>query len=84
MTNPTNQKSDYFALVVEITEKYLGPAAERFIRRQIEFHLQKVPEEINYKDITKIKNNVGVALGLLVNDRKMVNQAVNELGSIKK
>ena len=32
--------------VVRITDHYLGPAADRFIRRQIENHLNKHPEEL--------------------------------------
>ena len=73
---------DYFSSVVTITERYLGPASERFIRRQIEFHLEKAPEDISYQDVKKLKDNVGVALGLLVNDKKLVSQAVSDIDSI--
>ena len=73
----------YFASVVDVTENYLGPAAERFIRRQIEFHLEKEPEQISYEDVDKLKENVRVALGLIVNDKAIVEQAVAELEAIK-
>lgn len=80
----TAHNDKYFTQVVEVTEHYLGPAAERFIRRQVEFHLQKKPESLNFTDIHKLSNNVGVALGLLVDDKEVVNQAVHELEKIPK
>lgn len=74
---------DYFRQIVTVTEKYLGPASERFIRRQIEFHLEKEPENITYQDMDKLKNNVGIALGLLVNDKAIVDQAIFDIEKIK-
>jgi len=32
-----------FENIVDITEQYLGPAARRFIVRQVAFHLSKAP-----------------------------------------
>ena len=84
MSDTAQTKENYFKQVVSITERYLGPASERFIRRQIEFHLQKEPENISYEDVSKLSNNVGVALGLLVNDKSVVSQAVSELKQIQK
>jgi hypothetical protein len=74
---------NYFEAIVSVTEKYLGPASERFIKRQIEFHLQKDPKTINKSDVESLKDNVGVALGLLVNDRVLVDQAVKDIESIQ-
>ena len=84
MSDGVQTKENYFNQVVSITERYLGPASERFIKRQIEFHLQKEPENISYEDVSKLSNNVGVALGLLVNDKSVVSQAVSELKQIQK
>ena len=60
--------ADYNKQIVEITKDYLGPAAERFVRRQIEFHLEKSPEEIEAIDINKIAEAISVALGILNRD----------------
>lgn len=76
-------KTSYYTQIVTVTEHYLGPAAERFIRRQVEFHLDKEPESISQSDVQKLKANVGVALGLLVNDKTIVDQAVGEISKIK-
>jgi hypothetical protein len=50
------QENIYLSLV-SITGDYLGPAAERFIDRQISNHLEKEPQTITKKD-------VGVTIGL--------------------
>ena len=38
--------------VVRITHVYLGPAADRFIARQVENHLHKEPEQLSLDDDT--------------------------------
>lgn len=58
--------------IVHITEEYLGPAAKRFINRQIEFHLEKKPTEVTPQDITKLAEWGKVSLGLLTEDKNMV------------
>lgn len=83
MMAATLNPNSYFQKIVAVTEHYLGPAAERFIRRQVEFHLDKDPEELTKADVSKLKSNVGVALGLLVNDKKIVDNAVHEIEDIK-
>jgi hypothetical protein len=73
---------NYYLQVLKITESYLGPAAERFIRRQAEFHLNKKPEDINKEDVKKMRESVRVALGLLVNDKVIVDEAVHKFDGI--
>jgi hypothetical protein len=53
---------------VDISEEYLGPAAERFIRRQISTHLNIKPEKLNHKDIPKLVKWVSLAFALLSNN----------------
>jgi len=74
----------YYRQVVSVTEEFLGPAAERFVNRQIEFRLGKPPETIDRNDIPKLKETLGVALGLLVKDQAMVNQAMHKFDLIIK
>ncbi|HSX48320.1 MAG TPA: hypothetical protein VLF41_02355 [Candidatus Nanoarchaeia archaeon] len=58
--------------IILITEDYLGPAAQRFIDRQITFHLDKKPEQINKADLPKLAEWVKVSLALLTEDRALV------------
>lgn len=74
----------YYQEVVKITELYLGPAAERFINRQIEFHLAKPPEDITKADVVKLRDSVRVALGLLINDKQTVDEAVDKFETLIK
>lgn len=60
--------------VVAITTSYLGPAAERFIARQIETHLDKRPEEITPADLIQLIDWIKIAIALLTDDGKVVEQ----------
>jgi len=68
--------------VVNITKDYLGPAAERFISRQIEFHLKKKPEELTKEDLPKLVEWVRVSIALLTEDSKMVDDCVSRISKL--
>jgi hypothetical protein len=68
-----------FREAVAIVQDYLGPAAERFMTRQIEFHLKKKPDEITKEDVEKLTEWVRVSLGLLTEDKKVVDECVQRL-----
>ncbi len=70
--------------VIGITEDYLGPAADRFIRRQITFHLDKKPEDLSTSDIPKLAEWVKVSLALLTQDRTMVDKCEKEIMALNK
>jgi hypothetical protein len=55
-----------------ITRDYLGPAAERFISRQIHFHLHKTPEMLTKEDIPEFAAWVKVSIEVLTDDNEMV------------
>lgn len=74
--------TNYYQAVVSAAEEFLGPAAERFIRRQIEFHLEKDPATINRADVLKLRDSIGVALSLLVEDRQVVHRAIQRFDDI--
>lgn len=59
--------------VVQVTTDYLGPAAERFITRQIKTHLNKTPDALTKEDLVKLADWIKVAIALLTEDSKMVN-----------
>jgi hypothetical protein len=60
--------------VVLIMEEYLGPAAERFIARQVTFHLHKAPDELSSEDLPKLIEWTKVTLGLLTEDRDLIDE----------
>lgn len=68
--------------IVRIAEEFLGPAGERFIARQISFHLKKNPSEITKEDIPKISEWVKVSLALLTDDQKQVDDFNTKIMSL--
>lgn len=65
--------------VVTIAKDYLGPAAERFVTRQVSFHLNKKPEELTKTDIPKVAEWMKVSLTMLTQDKKMVEEAAKRI-----
>ena len=55
------QETTLYSKVVDVTSEYLGPAAERFIARQIETHLNKKPEDLTQADLVKLVDWIKVA-----------------------
>lgn len=72
-----------YSEVVEITEDYLGPAADRFVGRQITFHLNKRPEQLTTADLDKLVEWVKVSLSLLTDDHKSVEDAAARILALK-
>lgn len=72
-----------YSEVVEIAEDYLGPAADRFIGRQITFHLNKKPENLAKEDLDKLVEWVKVSLSLLTDDHKSVETAASRILALK-
>lgn len=69
--------------LVDIMHDYLGPAGERFIDRQIEFHLKKEPSEIRDSDIDQFKEWVKVSLALLTDDKSLVDKCIVRIEALK-
>jgi hypothetical protein len=65
--------------VVAITARYLGPAARRFITRQVAFHLSKTPETLTQSDIPALAEWAQATLALLTEDQEMVDNFAAEL-----
>lgn len=72
-------KPDLYARIVRITHIYLGPAADRFIARQVESHLHKEPEKISQADLAQLVDWIRVAVSLLTDDQEIVEEYVQEL-----
>ncbi len=76
---PASNDGQLYHQVTKVTEEYLGPAAERFISRQISFHLGKSPQELSSEDLPKLIEWAKVTLGLLTEDRQVVEEYTRKL-----
>jgi hypothetical protein len=68
--------------IVEITTEYLGPAAKRFIDRQIINHLSKNPESITHDDLEKLIEWSRISLAYLTEDLTIVDEFSNRMASL--
>lgn len=65
--------------VVRVTHVYLGPAADRFIARQVENHLHKAPSELSRDDLANLIDWIRVVVSLLTEDPEIIEEYVAEL-----
>ena len=65
--------------VVKVTHRYFGPASERFIERQIRNHLNKEPEKLQKKDLDSLIDWIKVAMALLVDNTKLIEDYVVDI-----
>lgn len=76
------QASNLYHQVVAVTEDYFGPAASRFIDRQIMHHLNKQPEDLIAKDLTALIVWIQSAVSVLTDDRQVVNEFTERLRAL--
>lgn len=72
-------KNSLFNKTVEVSEEYLGPAGERFIRRQITTHLKIEPEQLNKKHLSKLIDWTSIAFALVTNNPKDIDSFTKDL-----
>ena len=65
--------------VVRITNVYLGPAADRFIARQVQNHLHKPPQELSRGDLLQLIDWIRVAVSLLTDDSEIIEEYAAQL-----
>lgn len=68
--------------ILVITQDYLGPAAQRFIDRQIAFHLNKKPQEITKEDVPNLVEWVSVTLASLTEDTNAVKNCSSRISDL--
>lgn len=68
--------------MVDITADYLGPAADRFIDRQIQSHLSKKPEQLTRQDIKALVSWSRLAMALLTSDSSIVDEFTGRLNEL--
>ena len=72
-------KTSLYDDVVAITYDYLGPAADRFVVRQIRNHLQKDPSELKREDLRQLIDWIRLAMRMISDDRTVVDRYVTDL-----
>ena len=68
--------------IVNVTEDYLGPAGERFIRRQITTHLNMEPESLDKKNLPKLIDWSSIAFAMVTNNSKDIDSFKRDLTSL--
>jgi hypothetical protein len=72
-------QSTVYDEVVRVTHVYLGPAADRFIIRQVRNHLHKEPQDLSREDLSKLIDWIRVAVSFLTDDSELVEEYTDEL-----
>lgn len=73
---------NFYDQVVRVTYVYLGPAADRFVARQIFNHLNKKPEQLTKRDLPELIDWIRLAMGFLTQDKQMVDDYIERLQNL--
>jgi hypothetical protein len=65
--------------VVRVTHVYLGPAADRFIARQVENHLHKPPALLSRSDLLDLVDWIRAVVSLLTEDSDIIEEYISQL-----
>jgi hypothetical protein len=76
------KSKNLYSRVVDITTVYLGPAADRFIARQIRNHLKKSPEALSADDLKELVAWLQIAMAFLTNDQELLGQYKHDLKAL--
>lgn len=67
---------------VAICSDYLGPAGERFMRRQIATHLNKKPEELRKEDLPELTNWARLTFAMLTDEARVIDDFSERLTAL--
>lgn len=73
------QEESLYDKVVRVTHVYLGPAADRFIERQVQNHLHKAPSELSATDLAQLVDWIRVTVSLLTEDNEVIEEYIHQL-----
>lgn len=74
-----SQTNNLYDKVLSITTDYFGPAARRFIDRQIINHTQKTPSQLTPSDLSDLIAWIAAAMAVLTDDLELRQEYVNRL-----
>jgi hypothetical protein len=72
-------RASLYDQVVEISTDFLGPAGERFMRRQINTHLLIEPEELKPPHLSQLVGWVRLTFAMLTDDSEHVDAFADRL-----
>ena len=72
----------YYEQIIDIAKDYLGPAANRFVDRQINSHLKKSPKDLQKGDIPMLAIRIRSGLLVLTHDARVVDEAFQRVASV--
>jgi hypothetical protein len=78
----SRQPASLYNKVVKVTHVYLGPAAERFIDRQVQNHIHKSPAALTEADLAKLIGWIQGAVSLLTEDSEVVEEYIAQLNKL--
>lgn len=84
MAAPQNATKPLFDRVLVATTEYMGPAANRFLVRQIRAHLNKDPKDITPEDVTRLTEWISAEISLFTQDTALVDDFTRELLKVAK
>ena len=79
-----NPSLSLYDQVVTVTYEYLGPAADRFITRQIRNHLNKAPEQLSIQDLPQLIAWIRLTMAFLYDNEQIVAKYVARLQQLAK
>ena len=74
-----HKRNQVYEQAVRVTEPYLGPAANRFVDRQIRNHLHKEPEQLTESDLTQLIHWMRLAISVLTADSNVVEEYIGHI-----
>jgi hypothetical protein len=70
--------------VIDISQEYLGPAAERFVHRQITSHLGKKPDDLTTNDLGVLIDWLKLSFALMTDNGRLVEDYAKQLNTLEK
>lgn len=67
---------------VRVSEEYLGPAGERFIRRQISTHLHIEPERLDKSKLSQLVDWSSIAFALVTSNEDDIDSFTQDLKAL--
>ena len=76
------QTQSFYKQVVRVSSNYLGPAADRFVTRHINYHLRKQPSELQSTDLPELIDWIRLAMSFITSDQRMVDNYMADLRAL--
>ena len=69
--------------LVSVMKEYLGPAAERFVARQISYFLRKTPADLSRDDLPKLAEWMRVKILVLSDDIDLAEEMSKKIKNLE-